>query len=73
MQVSIEELGNLERRMTVQVPGEQIEKEIHSRLTSLSREVKLHGFRPGKVPLKMVRRMYGTKVRQESIGRNHQE
>ena len=40
-------------------------KEIHSRLTSLSKEMKLHGFRPGKVPLKMVRRMYGTKVRQE--------
>lgn len=65
MQVSVEELDGLERRMTVQVPAERIEQEVQSRLTSLSRSVKLHGFRPGKVPFKVVKRMYGPQVRQE--------
>ncbi len=68
MQVSVEELEGLERRMTVQVPARDIEREVSSRLHSLSREVKLHGFRPGKVPLKVVQRMYGRQVRQEVLG-----
>ncbi len=68
MQVSVEELEGLERRMTVQVPAQDIEREVSSRLHSLSRKAKLHGFRPGKIPLKVVQRMYGRQVRQEVVG-----
>ncbi len=68
MQVSVEELGGLQRRMTVQVPAQEIDQEIQSRLQDLCRRVKLAGFRPGKVPLKVVRRMYGPQVRQEVMG-----
>lgn len=68
MQVSVEELGGLERRITVQVPAEKIDKEIQNRLLSLSRRVKVDGFRPGKVPFKMVKRLYGSQVRQEVLG-----
>lgn len=68
MQVSVEELGGLERRLVVQVPSAKVEQEIESRLQSLSRKVKLDGFRPGKVPLKVVKRMYGPQVRQEVLG-----
>lgn len=67
MQVSVEELGGLERRMTVQIPAQQIEQEIQNRLQSLSRKVRLDGFRPGKVPVKVVKRMYGPQVRQEVV------
>lgn len=68
MQVSVEELGGLERRLTVQLPAATIEQEIEKRLQDLSRRVKLDGFRPGKVPYKVVKRMYGDQVRSDVIG-----
>lgn len=68
MQVSVEELGALERRMTVQVPASEVDQEVQSRLSSLARRVRVHGFRPGKVPFKVVQRMYGDQVRQEVVG-----
>lgn len=68
MQVSVEALSDLERRVTVQVPAEKLAKEIEDRLLSLSRRVKVDGFRPGKVPLKLVKRMYGDQVRYEAVG-----
>jgi trigger factor len=67
MQVSVEKLGDLERRITVQVPAEQIDPEVQNRLKSLSPRVKLHGFRPGKVPFKMVKQIYGPQVRDEVV------
>ena len=67
MQVAVEELGGLERRLTVQVPAAQIDKEIQTRLADLSRRAKIDGFRPGKVPFKVVQRMYGLQVRQEVL------
>ena len=67
MQVSVEKLEGLERRMTVQVPAEKIDLEVLSRLKSLSPTLKLHGFRPGKVPFKLVKRRYGEQIRQEVV------
>jgi trigger factor len=57
----------LERNITVSVPIEQIEAEIATRLKQLARTVKMQGFRPGHVPLKMVERHYGFQVRQEVV------
>jgi trigger factor len=68
MQVSVEATGGLERRMTVQVPAERIETEVENRLKSLTRTAKVAGFRPGKVPLKVVERKYGAQVRREVVG-----
>lgn len=65
MQVSVENTGGLERRMTVQVPAERIDKEVDSRLQSMKTTVRLDGFRPGKVPLGVIEKKYGTLVRQE--------
>jgi len=59
--------SSLERNITVSVPVEQIEAEIATRLKQLARTVKMQGFRPGKVPLKMVERQYGFQVRQEVV------
>ncbi len=66
MRVSVEALSDLERRVTIQVPAERVAKEIQDRLLSLSRQVKVDGFRPGKAPLKLVKRMYGDRVRYEA-------
>jgi trigger factor len=57
----------LERNITVSVPIEQIEAEIATRLKQLARTVKMQGFRPGHVPLKMIERQYGFQVRQEVV------
>jgi len=68
MQVSIESTGALERRMEVQVPAARVEKAVDERLQQLSRTVRLKGFRPGKVPVKVVRQQFGQQVRQEVLG-----
>jgi len=68
MQVSLENLGKLERRMQVQVPAEQVSKEIASRLKQLSRTARLNGFRPGKAPLTVIRQQFGPQVHREVIG-----
>jgi trigger factor len=68
MQTSIETLSSLERRLNVDVPAEQIDREVEQRLKKLSRTVRLAGFRPGKVPLKIVAQHYGPQVRSEVIG-----
>ena len=67
MQVSVEALNDLERRVTVQVPAEQVSREIQSRLQALSRQIKMAGFRPGKVPFKMVKQLHGHQVQAEVV------
>ncbi len=68
MNVSVENLSNLERRVNVSLPITQIESEVDQRLKKLARTVKLHGFRPGKVPFRLVAQQYGPQVRQEVVG-----
>lgn len=65
MQVSLTATQGLERRLTVAIPAEQVEKEIESRLKNLSRRARLDGFRPGKAPLSIVTTRYGASVRAE--------
>src|SRR5580765_7005140 len=67
MQTSLETLGELERRLTMSVPVADIESEIQQRLARLAKNVKVPGFRPGKVPLKMVAQQYGPQVRSDVI------
>ena len=68
MQVSIETLEGLERRMTVQIPSDRVSEAVEKKLKDLSKTVRIDGFRPGKVPLKVVQQKYGGHVRQEVIG-----
>jgi trigger factor len=67
MQVTVESTGTLERRMRVELPAERIEKEVDSRLKSVGKNVKIKGFRPGKVPPKVVKQRYGAQIRQEVL------
>ena len=68
MQTSIETLSKLERKLNMAVPAEQIDREVEQRLRKLSRTVRMDGFRPGKVPLKIVAQHYGPQVRSEVVG-----
>ncbi len=67
MQVSVEITGGLQRKLTVQVPSDEIEQEVSSRLNSLKSKVNLKGFRKGKVPLDVVKQHYDGSVRQEVL------
>ena len=68
MQVSIESGEGLERRMTVKLPSEQLDNEVDKRLKRIARTARLDGFRPGKVPLAMIKQRYSGTVRQEVFG-----
>ena len=68
MQANLETLSALERRLSAVLPVADIDSEVESRLKRLSRTVKMHGFRPGKVPFKVVVQQYGPQVRQEVLG-----
>lgn len=68
MQVSVETLEGLERKMTVQVESDKIVKAVDDKIKSISKSVRVDGFRPGKVPLKVVKKMYGDSIRNEVLG-----
>ena len=65
---SIETLGALERRISASISQQQIRNEVETRLKRLSRTARLHGFRPGKVPLKVLEKQYGAQLHQEALG-----
>jgi trigger factor len=67
MRVSIESGKGLKRRMKIQLPAEQFDKAFDARLKSIAKTAKLAGFRPGKVPLKVIRQKYGATVEKEIL------
>ena len=68
MQVSIETTSGLERRLTVGVPAARIDGAVDERLKKAAKDVRMPGFRPGKVPMKVMRQRFGAGVRQEVLG-----
>ena len=68
MQVSVETLEGLQRKMTVQLPAEKVNEIVDNKLRTIAKQVRLDGFRPGKVPLKVVKQRFGDHVRQEAYG-----
>jgi len=68
MQVSVENLSKLERKLTVSVPSERLDASVRARLRELGKNVQLKGFRPGKVPAKVIEQRYGRQVRSEAMG-----
>jgi trigger factor len=68
MAANVENLGTLERRVSMRLPVQDIEKQVDARLKQLARNVKMPGFRPGKVPMKIVAQTYGPQVRNEVLG-----
>ena len=68
MQVTVETTDGLERRMRVEIPEERVESQVGDRLKSMMQNAKLPGFRPGKVPLKVVEQRFGRHVRDEVVG-----
>jgi trigger factor len=68
MQVSLENTASLERRLTVSLPAERLDGVVGRRLQEISRTVKMKGFRPGKIPARVIEQRYGSQVREEALG-----
>ncbi len=68
MQANVENLGALERRLDITVSQDKVKGEVASRLKQLAKTTKLHGFRPGKVPFKIVEQKYGSQIQQDVLG-----
>ena len=67
MQVQVEASSGLERRMRVQVPAAEVDREVENRLRSYGKRAKLKGFRPGKIPMKVIKRQFGGQIRAEVL------
>jgi len=67
MQVSIENVGNLGRKLTVRIPADSYESQVKSRLAEAGRTVRLKGFRPGKIPTKVIEQRFGAQIRGETM------
>jgi trigger factor len=67
MQVTVESTGSLERQIKVTVPEERIAAEVQDRLRTLGKTARVHGFRPGKAPMRVLERSYGRQVRDEVV------
>jgi trigger factor len=68
MAATLENISRLERRLDITLPSVEIDSEVQNRLKRLARNFKMHGFRPGKVPLKVVAQQYEDQVRREVLG-----
>ncbi len=64
---NVENLGTLERRCDITISLEKLQGEIENRLKRLAKTTKLHGFRPGKVPIRIITQMYGVQVQQDVL------
>jgi trigger factor len=67
MQVSVETTSSLSRKMTVQVPEEVIQEKVSQKLQSYSKSVRVDGFRPGKVPARVIKSKFGADARNDVI------
>jgi len=68
MQVSVETVSTLERRVKVVVPAAKIEQDVQARIVKAARTIRMDGFRPGKVPMSLVQKRFGDSIRQEALG-----
>jgi trigger factor len=67
MQVSVENVGKLERKLTVKIPAERLDAQVSERIAEMGRTVRLKGFRPGKVPLNVIKQRFGAQVHGEAL------
>jgi trigger factor len=72
MQVTVENTSTLERKLTVVVPASEVQGQIDSRLKEIGRQVKIKGFRPGRIPFKVLRQRYGKQVQHEIVAQTMQ-
>ncbi len=67
MHVSVESISSLGRKLTVRIPAENLESTVRTRIEEMTRSARLKGFRPGKVPPKVIEQRFGKQIRNEAL------
>ena len=67
MQVFVENTSGVERRVTVQIPANEIEEKVNAKLAEIRKTVRIKGFRPGRVPPTVVKQRYGKQAQQDVL------
>lgn len=68
MQVSVENLEGLERKLKIEVPNDMVENAVNKKLAEIAKTARIDGFRPGKIPARVLKQRYGGAARQEAMG-----
>ena len=68
MQVSVESGEGLVKRLLVNLPADKVNELVDAKLKEAARTVRMDGFRPGKVPMRVVKQRYGEQVKQDAYG-----
>ena len=69
MQVSVEKVSNVERKLTIVVPANKVEEAIAKQVTQFAQKANIKGFRPGKAPVSYIKQHYGEDMRREAMGK----
>lgn len=73
MQVNVEDISPVQKKITIEIPAERVNKEIEKAYSAIQKKAKLQGFRPGKAPMELIKRTYSDAMRDDVMRRLYQE
>lgn len=73
MQVHVEAISPVKKRVDIEIPAEQVDAEIEKVYAGIQKRAKLQGFRPGKAPMQLIRRTYSDTMRDEVMRRIYEQ
>ncbi len=73
MQVHVEDISSVQKKITIEIPAERVNAEIEKAYAAIQKKAKLQGFRPGKAPMQLIKRTYSDAMRDDVMRRLYQE
>ena len=73
MQVHVEDISSVQKKITIEIPVEQVNEEIDKAYSAIQKKAKIQGFRPGKAPMQLIKRTYGDAMRDDVMRRFYQQ
>jgi len=73
MQVHVEDISSVQKKITIEIPAEQVNEEIDKAYSAIQKKAKLQGFRPGKAPMQLIKRTYSDAMRDDVMRRLYQQ
>lgn len=73
MQVNVEDISPVQKKITIEIPAERVNEEIEKAYSAIQKKAKLQGFRPGKAPMQLIKRTYSDAMRDDVMRRLYQE
>jgi len=73
MQVHVEDISSVQKKITIEIPAEQVNEEIDKAYSAIQKKAKIQGFRPGKAPMQLIKRTYSDAMRDDVMRRLYQQ